>query len=159
MKIDIICVGKLKEKYLREACAEYEKRLSGYCRLAVFEVSDEKTTEGASQGLVRQILEAEAVRLQKYLSDTAFIITLEIEGEQKSSVELADQIEKLKVGGVSHIQFVIGGSLGLSDSIIKRSRLHLSFSRLTFPHQLARVILLEQLYRVFRINAGEPYHK
>ena len=159
MKIDIICVGRLKERYLREACAEYEKRLSRYCKLSIYEVADEKTPEGGNEALNEQVKKTEALRLERYLRDDAFIITLEIEGEQKSSVELAQLIDSLGVRGVSHIQFVIGGSLGLSELVTKRSSLHLSFSRLTFPHQLARLMLLEQIYRSFRINMGEPYHK
>ena len=159
MKIDIIAVGRLKEKYLRDACAEYEKRLSRYCRLSIIEVADEKTPEQASEALAHRILEVEGQRVLKHLKEDAFIVTLEIKGEEMDSEELADRIERLQVGGVSHFQFVIGGSLGLAALVAERSRLHLSFSRLTFPHQLMRVMLLEQLYRSFKINTGEPYHK
>ncbi len=159
MKIDIIAVGRLKEKYLRDACAEYEKRLTRYCRLSLIEVADEKTPEQGSEALYERIKELEAQRVLKHLKEDAFIVTLEIRGEEMGSEELAACIDRLKVNGVSHFQFVIGGSLGLSSLVTEKSRLHLSFSKLTFPHQLMRVMLLEQLYRSFRINAGEPYHK
>ncbi len=159
LKIDLICVGKLKEKYLRDAQSEYEKRLSKYCKLGIFEVPDEKNIEGAGEAVNERIRETEAERLLKYIKDDAFLITLEIEGVQKSSEELSDYLYSLGIKGESHIQFIIGGSLGLSKRITERSGLHLSFSRLTFPHQLMRVILLEQIYRCFKISAGEPYHK
>ena len=159
MRIDLLCVGKLKEKHLREACEEYGKRLSRYCKLQVTEVPDEKTKEGASEAEDELVRRAEGERIQKHLSEEAFVITLEIEGRQMDSVELSGYLSELMVRGVSHIQFVIGGSLGLHNDVIKQSDLHLSFSKLTFPHQLMRVMLLEQLYRSFRIAGGEPYHK
>lgn len=159
LKVDIICVGKLKEKYLRDAQSEYEKRLSKYCRLSILEVADEKTVEGAGEAQLERIKEAEAERLLKHVRDDAFVITLEIGGEQKSSEELSEYLYSLGIKGISHVQFVIGGSLGLSEMITKKAGLHLSFSRLTFPHQLMRVILLEQIYRCFKISAKEPYHK
>ena len=159
MKIDVICVGKLKEQYLRDAVKEYEKRLSKFCKLQILEVNDERTEEKASDAQIAKIKALEAERIKKYVKEDAFLITLEIEGKEKSSEELADYIDTLGIQGVSHIQFVIGGSLGLSESISRLSGFHLSFSRLTFPHQLMRVMLLEQLYRSFKIIAGEPYHK
>ncbi|MCR4658154.1 MAG: 23S rRNA (pseudouridine(1915)-N(3))-methyltransferase RlmH [Lachnospiraceae bacterium] len=159
LKVDIICVGKLKEKYLRDAQSEYEKRLSKYCRLSILEVADEKTVEGAGEAQLQRIKETEAERLLKHVRDDAFLITLEIEGEQKSSEELSDYLYRLGIKGISHVQFIIGGSLGLPELITKKAGLHLSFSRLTFPHQLMRVILLEQIYRCFKISANEPYHK
>ncbi len=159
MKIDVIAVGRLKEKYLRDACAEYEKRLSRYCKLTLTEVSDEKTPEQGSDALNERIKELEAQRVLKHLKEDAFVVTLEIMGEEMDSEELAARIDRLTVSGVSHFQFVIGGSLGLSPLVTEKSRLHLSFSKLTFPHQLMRVMLLEQLYRSFKINTGEPYHK
>ena len=159
MKIDVIAVGRLKEKYLRDACTEYEKRLSRYCRLTVTEVADEKTPEQAGDAVNEKIKELEAQRVLKHLKEDAFIITLEIKGEEMDSEELAERMDRLTVSGVSHFQFVIGGSLGLSPLVTEKSRLHLSFSRLTFPHQLMRVMLLEQLYRGYRIRNGEPYHK
>ena len=159
MNIDILCVGKIKEKYLRDAVDEYSKRLSRYCKLNIVEVNDEKTPDEGIDSLEEKVRETEGERLARYLKDNAFIVTLEIEGSQLSSTELAKKIGDIAVSGRSHIQFIIGGSLGLSKDIIKRADMHLSFSQMTFPHQLMRVILLEQIYRAFKINANEPYHK
>lgn len=159
MKITIITVGKIKEKYLRDAIAEYTKRLSKYCKLEILEVADEKTPEGASEVVEDTIRSKEADRILKYVKDDAFVITLEIGGKMLSSEELADKIDKLGIQGTSHITFVIGGSIGLGKEVLARSDYALSFSRMTFPHQLMRVLLLEQLYRSFRIAQGEPYHK
>ena len=159
MKITIVCVGKVKEKYLRDAIAEYEKRLSRYCKLQVIEVADEKTPDGASTVVEDQIREKEAERILKNLRLDDPVVTLEIEGKQMDSVAFAQNIEQMGVEGVSHIQFVIGGSLGLHEKVSKVSGWKLSFSRMTFPHQLMRVILLEQIYRGYRIINGEPYHK
>ncbi len=159
MKISILTVGKIKESYLKEAIEEYSKRLRKYCKLEIIEVADEKTPENASPAEEEAIREKEAARLLKYIRDDAVTITLEIEGRQFSSEELAGQINAWGIQGKSHLQFVIGGSLGLGGSVRSRSDLALSFSRLTFPHQLMRVILLEQIYRSWRIINGEPYHK
>ena len=159
MKITILTVGKVKEKYLRDAIAEYEKRLSRYCKLQVIEVADEKTPDGASTVVEDQIREKEAERILKNLRLDDPVVTLEIEGKQMDSVAFAQKIEQMSVEGVSHIQFVIGGSLGLHEKVSKVSGWKLSFSRMTFPHQLMRVILLEQIYRGYRIINGEPYHK
>lgn len=159
MKITIIVVGKIKEKFYRDAIAEYTKRLSRYCKLEILEVEDEKTPDKASELEERQIKEKEAERILKYIKDDAFVMTLEIAGKMFDSVEFADKLEKLGVQGTSHIQFVIGGSLGLHESVCKRANLAVSFSKMTFPHQLMRVILLEQIYRGYRIIYGEPYHK
>ena len=159
MKITIVCVGKVKEKYLRDAIAEYEKRLSRYCRLQVIEVADEKTPDGASAVVEDQIREKEAERILKNLRSEDPVVTLEIEGKQVDSVSFAQKMEQMGVEGVSHIQFVIGGSLGLHEKVSKVSGWKLSFSKMTFPHQLMRVILLEQIYRGYRIMSGEPYHK
>lgn len=159
MKITVICVGKLKEKFFREASAEYEKRLGRYCRLEIIEVTDEKTPDGAGGALEEQIREKEASRILRYIRDDAFVCTLEIKGERLDSTAFAGRLEKLAVQGKSHIQFVIGGSLGLHGSVTGRSHWAVSFSDMTFPHQLMRIILLEQIYRSFRITAGEPYHK
>lgn len=158
MKINLITVGKIKEKYLRDAIAEYAKRLSSYCKLNIIELQDEKTPDGASEALCRQIKEKEGERILSKLGNS-YVIVLAIQGEQLSSEELAVRMQKLMVSGNSEISFVIGGSLGLSDAVMKRADYSLSFSRMTFPHQLMRVILLEQIYRAFRINANEPYHK
>ena len=159
MKITILTVGKIKEKYLKDAIAEYAKRLSRYCKLEIVEVADEKTIENASQVLETQIRDKEAERLMKYIREDAYVITLEIKGKQLTSEELSEKINQLGIQGKSHIIFVIGGSIGLGDEILKRSDYALSFSKMTFPHQLMRVILLEQIYRSYRIINEEPYHK
>ena len=143
MKITILCVGKVKEKFYRDAIAEYSKRLSRYCKLEITEVSDEKTSEQATQTEIDIVKNKEG----------------EIDGKQLDSVELSQKIDKLMTGGKSHLVFVIGGSLGLSDDVLKCADYKLSFSKMTFPHQLMRVILLEQIYRSFRISNNEPYHK
>ena len=159
MKITVITVGKIKEKYLKDAIAEYSKRLSKYCKLEMIEVADEKTPENASEVMEDAIRAKEAERILKYLKEDAYVITLEIHGKQLSSEELADKMEKLGVQGTSHIMLVIGGSIGLGKEVLARSDYPLSFSKMTFPHQLMRVILLEQIYRSYRIINNEPYHK
>ena len=159
MKITVITVGKIKEKYLKDAIAEYSKRLSKYCKLEIVEVADEKTPDNASEVVEDAIRTKEAERILKYVKDDAFVITLEINGKQLSSEELAERIEKLGVQGTSHIIFIIGGSIGLGQEVLQKSNFALSFSKMTFPHQLMRVILLEQIYRGYRIINGEPYHK
>ncbi len=159
MKITVITVGKIKEKFMKDALGEYSKRLSKYCKLEIIEVADEKTQENASEALCNQIRQKEGERILKYVRDDAFVITLEIKGKQLTSEELASKIETLGVQGTSHIIFIIGGSIGLSEEVMKKSNYALSFSKMTFPHQLMRVILLEQVYRSYRIINGEPYHK
>jgi 23S rRNA (pseudouridine1915-N3)-methyltransferase len=159
MKITIITVGKIKEKYLKDAIDEYSKRLSKYCKLEIIEVADEKTPDNASAVVEDSIRAKEAERIVKYIKDDAYLITLEINGKQLTSEELADKVDKLGVQGVSHIIFVIGGSIGLGEAVLQKSNFALSFSKMTFPHQLMRVILLEQIYRSYRIINGEPYHK
>ena len=159
MKITVLTVGKIKEKYLRDAIAEYSKRLSRYAKLEIIEVADEKTPDNASETVETNIKNKEAERLLKYIRDDAYLITLEIKGKQLTSEELAQKIDTLGVQGTSHIIFVIGGSLGLGEEVLKRSNYALSFSKMTFPHQLMRVILLEQIYRAYQINAGTKYHK
>ena len=159
MKITLITVGKIKEAYLKSAIAEYSKRLSAYCKLEIIEVADEKTPEQRSDHQTQGILSKEAERILKAVKEDSFVITLEIEGIQLSSEEFAEKMENLAVSGVSHITFIIGGSLGLGAEVRKRADFSLSFSKMTFPHQLMRVILLEQIYRSYRIIAGEPYHK
>ena len=159
MKITILTVGKIKEKYLRDAIAEYSKRLSRYAKLEIIEVADEKTPDNASETVETNIKNKEAERLLKYIRDDAYLITLEIKGKQLTSEELAQKIDTLGVQGTSHIIFVIGGSLGLGEEVLKRSNYALSFSKMTFPHQLMRVILSEQIYRSYRIINHEPYHK
>lgn len=159
MKITILTVGKIKEKYLRDAIAEYSKRLSRYAKLEIIEVADEKTPDSASETVETNIKNKEAERLLKYIRDDAYLITLEIKGKQLTSEELAQKIDTLGVQGTSHIIFAIGGSLGLGEEVLKRSNYALSFSKMTFPHQLMRVILLEQIYRSYRIMTNQPYHK
>ena len=145
MKINLIVVGKVKEKYLRDAIQEYAKRLSAYCDLSIIEVADEKTPEHAPETVEARIKETEGERILAKISDRSYVIALAIEGDM--------------LRGRSDISFIIGGSLGLSPAVLKRADRKLSFSRMTFPHQLMRVILLEQVYRAFKINAHEPYHK
>lgn len=159
MKITLVTVGKIKEKFYTEAIAEYSKRLSRYCRLEIIQVADEKTPDGASETLERQIKDREGERILAQIRDGAYVIALAIQGQMLSSEQLAARIEQLGISGQSQIVLVIGGSLGLSDAVLKRADYQLSFSRMTFPHQLMRVILLEQIYRSYRIISGEPYHK
>lgn len=159
MKITIICVGKVKEKFYRMAIDEYMKRLGRYCKPEIIEVSDEKTPDNASNHEMDLIKDREGERLIKNIRRDGIVIALAIEGKMISSEQLADKISQFAVSGVSHIQFIIGGSLGLSDKMLKEADFLLSFSKMTFPHQLMRVILLEQVYRSYRIIQGEPYHK
>lgn len=159
MKITIVAVGKVKEKFYRDAIAEFEKRLYKYCKLEIVEVADEKTPDNASASQELQIKAKEGDRILSAIKDDMHVIALAIEGKQLSSTELADKIDKLGISGRSSIAFVIGGSLGLDERVLKRADFKLSFSPMTFPHQLMRVILLEQIYRAYRIIAGEPYHK
>ena len=159
MKITVLCVGKLKEDFYRKAVLEYEKRLSRYCKLTILEVGDEKTPDFASAALESQIKEKEGERLLKKIPEDAYVIALDIRGEELDSVQLSHRIEELGVNGKSNIVFLIGGSLGLSGPVLARADSKFSFSKLTFPHQLMRVIVLEQLYRSYRIMRHEPYHK
>ena len=163
MKLSILCVGKIKEAFYRDAVAEYSKRLSRYCRLEIIEVADEKTPENASPLMETQIRRKEGerllARLDKEAKDGAFVCALAIDGKQLDSVELSEKLKSLGTSGTSHIVFLIGGSLGMSEEVFRRADFKLSFSKMTFPHQLMRVILLEQIYRGFRIMNGEPYHK
>lgn len=159
MKVTLITVGKIKEKYLKDAIAEYSKRLSKYCKLEILEVADEKTPDCASQAVEEQIRQKEGERILKLVKDDAYVITLEIGGNLLDSVAFSQKIETLGIQGTSHITFIIGGSIGLGKEVLQRSNFALSFSKMTFPHQLMRVILLEQIYRGYRIMAGEPYHK
>ena len=159
MKITVLCVGKVKEKFYRDAIDEFTKRLSRYCKLEILEVADEKTEEQSSDTEIRLVKEKEGERLLKNIKDDAYVIALCIDGKQLDSEELSEKIEKLGIQGTSHIYFIIGGSLGLADEVVKRADFKLSFSKMTFPHQLMRVILLEQIYRGYRIMNNEPYHK
>lgn len=159
MKITLVTVGKIKEKFFEDAIKEYSKRLSRYCKLEILQVADEKTPEGASEAVELQIKEKEGQRILSLIRDDAYVIALAIEGKMLDSEKLAERIEKLGVSGISQIVFVIGGSLGLSAQVMKRADYALSFSRMTFPHQLMRVVLLEQIYRSYRIMNHQPYHK
>lgn len=159
MKITIISVGKLKEKYLKMAVDEYSKRLSRYCKLDIIEVTDEKTPDKISITQEILIKKKEGQKILRHIKDNSYVIALEIKGETVTSEKLAEKIHALGLEGKSNVTFIIGGSIGLCENVLKRANYQLSFSSLTFPHQLMRVILLEQVYRSFRINAGEPYHK
>ncbi len=159
MKISIICVGKLKEKYWNMAIDEYSKRLGKYVKLEIIEVPDEKAPESMSLAEEEIVKRKEGERILKNIKDDAYCVALAIEGKNLSSEELADFVEKTTLRGVSHIVFVIGGSLGLSKDVMSRANYYLSFSKMTFPHQMMRVILLEQIYRAIKINKNEPYHK
>lgn len=159
MRINIVCVGKIKEKYLKLGIDEFKKRLSKYCKLEIIELEDEKAPENLSDKEILMIKEKEGKKILSKIKDNSYVIALAIDGKNLSSEELAETINKLGVRGVSNITFVIGGSLGLSDEVLSRADYKLSFSKMTFPHQLMRLILLEQVYRAYRINNGEPYHK
>ena len=161
MKITLLTVGKVREPGFAQAIAEYKKRLSAYCALELIEVADEKTPDSASPAEEDLIRRKEAERLLKYVTKapTSYVICLEIQGRQFSSEQFAACLERQAVAGKSHFFFIIGGSLGLHPSVTRMADLHLSFSEMTFPHQLMRVILLEQIYRSFKIRRHEPYHK
>jgi len=154
-----VTVGKLKEKYLKQGIEEYSKRLSAYAKIDIIEIPDEKAPETLSEQEMLQVKGKEGERILAKIPDDAHVIALAIEGKMKSSEELADTLDKLATYGKSKVVFVIGGSLGLSRDVMKRANDTLSFSKMTFPHQLMRLILVEQVYRAFRINRGEPYHK
>lgn len=159
MKIQIITVGKLKEKYLKQACAEYLKRLTSYTRIEIIEVAEEKANDPVHPSQGKRILEKEGERILRQFSQDAYVVALVIEGRSFTSTEFAKQMDRLAIYGKSHLTFVIGGSYGLSPAVLKRADLLLSFSKMTFPHQLIRLFLLEQIYRSFKINRNEIYHK
>ncbi len=159
MKIRVICVGKLKERYLGEAQAEYAKRLSRYCTLEIVELADEKTPERASEKENAEILHKEGERILARLRSNEYVIALAIKGRKYDSESFAAHLEECLVRSGGNLALVIGGSLGLSEDVLARADERLSFSDLTFPHQLMRILLLEQTYRAFRILKGEPYHK
>ncbi|EKO1914267.1 23S rRNA (pseudouridine(1915)-N(3))-methyltransferase RlmH [Clostridium botulinum] len=159
MNISIISVGKIKEKFLKAAIDEYSKRLSKYCNLNIIEVTDEKTPDNASLKEENIIKEKEGNLILKHIKDTSFVIALDLKGKSITSEEFSNLIENCRLTGKSTITFVIGGSLGLSEQVLSRANYKLSFSKMTFPHQLFRVMLLEQVYRAFRILCREPYHK
>ena len=159
MNVRILCVGKIKEKFYRDAILEYSKRLSKYCSLEIVEVNDEKTSENSTENEINIIKDKEGERILKHIKDRDYTIALAIQGKQQDSVAFSKYIENLGITGNSSICFIIGGSLGLSDAVMKRCNDSISFSKMTFPHQLMRVILLEQIYRAMRIMNNETYHK
>jgi 23S rRNA (pseudouridine1915-N3)-methyltransferase len=159
MNIQIICVGKLKEKYWQDACGEYMKRLGRYCNIEIVELKESRLPENASPADEENVKKEEGASILKAIKDGTYVITLEILGKMLDSPQLAEKMDELALGGKSNIAFVIGGSLGLSAEVSKRSDYKLSFSKMTFPHQMMRVILLEQIYRSFKINRHETYHK
>ncbi|MHC5268900.1 23S rRNA (pseudouridine(1915)-N(3))-methyltransferase RlmH [Enterococcus sp. LJL98] len=159
MNIKMISVGKLKEKYLVQGINEYVKRLGAYAKMELIEVPDEKAPENLSEAEMLQVKEKEADRILAKIKEQEYVFALAIDGKNPSSEDFAKQIDQLGIQGKSQLVFVIGGSLGLSDRVLKRSNSQISFGKMTFPHQLMRMILVEQIYRAFRINRGEPYHK
>ncbi len=159
MNISVVTVGKLKEKYLKQGIEEYVKRMKQYAKIDIIEIPDEKAPETLSDLEMLQVKAKEGERILAKISDDTHVIALAIEGKMKSSEQLAETLDHLATYGKSKVAFVIGGSLGLSQEVMKRADDTLSFSKMTFPHQLMRLILVEQIYRAFRINRGEPYHK
>lgn len=155
----MLAVGKIKEKYLVQGISEYAKRLSRYCKLEIVEVADEKTPDKAGDAVEAQIKDTEGRRLLKYIREGDYVVALAIQGKMLDSIELSKLVENLGIQGESSLVFVIGGSLGLSDEVMRRADYLLSFSKMTFPHQMMRMILLEQIYRGYRIMMREPYHK
>lgn len=159
MNINIISVGRIKEKFMEQGIDEYKKRLSRYCDLRIIEVADEKAPENLSDKEMEIVKDKEGERILSKIGNNSYVIALEIRGKDLSSEKLAEKINELMIDGHSDISFVIGGSLGLSNNVLARVNYKLSFSKMTFPHQLMRLILLEQVYRSFRIMNNEPYHK
>lgn len=159
MKIKIVSVGKLKEKYLIQGIAEYTKRLGKYAKIELIEVPDEKAPENLSAEEMRQVKAKEGERILAKVKENEYVFALAIQGENPSSEKFAEQLNQLGIQGKSQITFIIGGSLGLADAVLERSDAQISFGKMTYPHQLMRLILVEQIYRAFRINKGEPYHK
>ena len=159
LKVTVACVGKLKEAYWRDACAEYEKRLGAFCRLQIAEVAEERLPDAPSAAQIAAALQAEGERLLSRIPSGAAVVALCIEGKEMPSEALSKHLSSWMVDGVDHVVFVIGGSFGLSDAVKREARLRLSFSPMTFPHQLARILTLEQIYRAFHIASGGKYHK
>ncbi len=159
MNITILCIGKLKERYWTEAVNEYKKRLGRYCTLSINELKEEKSPDHPSPAEQKEIIEAEGKNLLRQIKKDSYVIALEIKGRDMSSEDLSEKIQSLGIEGISSLVFVIGGSLGLSEEILARADYRLSFSKMTFPHQMMRVILLEQIYRSYKIVRNEAYHK
>lgn len=159
LSVNIICIGKIKEKYWTDAIAEYTKRLRAFCKFGIIELDEEKTLREPNEAGIQAILNAEGKRIIAALSKNSYVISMCIEGKAVGSEELASKLDDISLGGKSSVDFIIGGSWGLSDEVKKRSDLRLSMSKMTFPHQMARVILTEQIYRAFEINSNGKYHK
>lgn len=159
VKITIITVGKIKEKFFRDAVNEYAKRLKNYVKLEIIQIEDEPIPENAGYAEKDIVMRKEAERIMKHIKKNAYLITLEVPGISMDSEAFASRLDTIMLRGCSHIQFVVGGSLGIHSKICNDAHLSLSFSKMTFPHQLMRIILLEQIYRSFRIINNEPYHK
>lgn len=157
--INIICVGSLKEDYWKKACGEYEKRLSNRCKIKLYEIPEERLSDNPTEGQIVSALDAEAKKINAHIKNKSFVIALCVEGEQITSLRLAEKLSGLMTMGISSVNFIIGGSFGLSEKIKQASDFKFSMSELTFPHQLARVMLFEQLYRAFNINNGGKYNK
>ena len=159
MNVQILCVGKLKEQYLRDACAEYSKRLGAFCKLSVVEINECKISNNPNQAEIERVIETEGVSILNKIPAQSYVIPMCIEGKQMSSEQLSQKFEQVALNGISSVTFIIGGSYGLSNQIKQRADYRLSMSCMTFPHQLARVMLLEQIYRAFSISANTKYHK
>ena len=159
LNIKIICVGKLKEKYWKEAVSEYSKRLNAYCKLTINEVRDEKISDSNSSADEEKVKDMEGKQILKNIKDSDYVICLDLSGEELNSLQLSEKLDKLALTGTNQIDFIIGGSLGIGKEVLDRADEKMSFSKLTFPHQMIRTILLEQIYRAFKISRGEVYHK
>lgn len=159
MNIKVLCVGRLKEKFYMEACAEFKKRISRYANIEIAEVADEKAPEQLSPALMEQVKNAEGQRLMDRLLPGEYLIAMDIRGKELTSPELSVLMEEVMQSGKSRVAFAIGGSLGLSDAVLQRADKRVSFGKPTFSHQIFRIMLLEQIYRAFKIMRGEPYHK
>lgn len=159
LNIKIICVGKLKEKYWKEAVSEYSKRLNAYCKLTINEVRDEKISDSNSSADEEKVKDMEGKQILKNIKDSDYVICLDLSGEELNSLQLSEKLEKLALTGTNQIDFIIGGSLGIGKEVLDKADEKMSFSKLTFPHQMIRTILLEQIYRAFKISRGEVYHK
>ncbi len=156
--ISIICVGKLKEKYLKDATEEYLKRLSRYCKIDVIELQDESLPSKLNESLIDDIKEKEGKKIIEFIKNSSYVLTLDLKGKQFTSEEFSEKIENISIQGYSEVTFIIGGTLGLSKEVIDNSNELISFSKMTFPHQLIRVFLLEQIFRAFKISRNETYH-
>lgn len=159
LSVNIICVGGLKEQYWRDACAEYAKRLGGFCKFGIIEVPESRLPKSYSDADIAKVISGEGTRILEKIPSGSFVAAMCIEGRELSSTQLAARLEQIALGGKSRVDFIIGGSYGLSEDVKRRADLRLSMSPMTFPHQLARVMLCEQIYRAFSINADTKYHK